>query len=163
VHKIDNVYVYNVDDLERQVADGLRSRHGEVEAADAIVVSELLAFAQWARGLDAQPAIVALRAKTRGVLHAELERTLGGRLKHLPEGDRAALAQMIESAANKLLHGVTTKLKAGTESGDGVDLVRAARVLFDLPDVPSDADKLRGATDPPAQFSNDDDDERVTH
>jgi glutamyl-tRNA reductase len=63
---------------------------------------------------------------------AELERTLAGKLRHLPEGDRAALTQMVDSATNKLLHGPMTHLReAGT---DGLDAVSAVKRLFDLED-----------------------------
>ena len=86
-------------------------------AAEEIVAEELAEFLAWARGLQVQPTVVALRAKTRAVLLAELDRSLGGRLKHLGEGDRAALSQMIESATNKLLHAPTTRLKASAQTG----------------------------------------------
>lgn len=142
VHGLDNVYVYNVDDLEQQVAEGLKARQDEVVRAEAIVASELKEFETWARGLHVQPTIVSLRAKTRAVLMAELERTLGGRLKHLGEGDRAALLQMMESATNKLLHGPTTRLRGGGAQANGggtaddtADLANALRHLFDLPDA----------------------------
>jgi glutamyl-tRNA reductase len=137
VHRLDNVYVYNVDDLEQEVAENMKARQGEVRAAEAIVDAELSEWAAWARGLNVNPTVVALRAKTRGVLVAELERSLAGRLKHLTEGDRAALAQMIESATNKLLHAPTTRLKvaASTSDGDAGDLVEAIHHLFDLPKV----------------------------
>jgi glutamyl-tRNA reductase len=134
VHEIDNVYVYNVDDLEQQVAKGMKARQAEADAAEKIVAHELLEFEAWTRGLLAAPAVVALRAKTRAVLLAELERTLAGRLKHLGEADRAALTQMVESAANKLLHLPTTRLREGASSSDGADLVRAVTHLFDLPE-----------------------------
>jgi glutamyl-tRNA reductase len=133
--RIDNAYVYDVDDLEHEVAENMKSRQGEVSAAEAIVEAEIALWGKWARGLNVNPTIVALRAKTRAVLVAELERTLGSRLKHLAETDRAALNQMIESATNKLLHGPTTRLKAAAGASDGNDLVRAAQHLFDLPVV----------------------------
>ena len=156
VHKIDNVYVFNVDDLEHQVAEGLKARHAEVEAAEKIVAHELTEFEKWAHGLNVQPTVVSLRAKTRAVLMAELERTLGGRLKHLPEGDRAALTQMIESSVNKLMHAPTTRLKASAASEAGPELVEAVRHLFDLPEPPSEDD------DAPPELSVADDD-RVRH
>jgi glutamyl-tRNA reductase len=136
VHGIDNVYVFNVDDLEEQVAEGMKTRRAELDAAETIVRHELEEFRAWSRGLGVQPTVVALRAKTRAVLVAELERTLGGRLKHLPEGDRAALVQMIDSATNKLLHAPTTRLKAAASSEDGAELVEALNHLFDLPAPP---------------------------
>lgn len=144
VHKLDNVYVYNVDDLEQEVAENMKARQGEVAAAEAIVDAELSEWAAWARGLNVNPTVIALRAKTRSVLVAELERSLGGRLKHLTEGDRAALAQMIESATNKLLHAPTTRLKVAASSSDAGDLVHALHHLFDLPALAeSPADRTR--------------------
>jgi glutamyl-tRNA reductase len=141
VHALDNVYVYNVDDLEQEVAENMKARQSEVAAAEAIVDAELEEWAAWARGLNVNPTVVALRAKTRGVLVAEVERSLGGRLKHLTEGDRAALAQMIESMTNKLLHAPTTRLKQAAASSDAGDLVHAMHHLFDLPAPPESAEE----------------------
>jgi glutamyl-tRNA reductase len=134
VHGIDNVYVYNVDDLEQQVAEAMKSRSAEADQAEAIVSHELSEFEAWSRGLSVAPTIVKLRAKTRAVLMAELERTLGGKLRHLTEGDRAALLQMMESATNKLLHAPTTHLRDAGAGADGLDAVQAIKRLFDLPD-----------------------------
>ena len=85
VHGIDNVYVFNVDDLEKEVARGLKARHAERGAADKIVEEELARFLAWTRGLEVQPTVVAMRAKAHAVFFSELERSLGGRLKHLAE------------------------------------------------------------------------------
>jgi glutamyl-tRNA reductase len=134
VHGIDNVYVYNVDDLEQQVAEAMKSRKAEAEQAEKIVSHELSEFEAWAKGQSVAPTIVKLRAKTRAVLMAELERTLGGKLRHLTEGDRAALAQMMESATNKLLHAPTTRLRESGAGADGLDAVQAVKKLFDLPE-----------------------------
>jgi glutamyl-tRNA reductase len=141
VHGIDNVYVFDIDDLEQQVALGLAARKSELDAAEKIVEHEVAQFLAWARGLDVQPAIVALRAKTRGVLVAELERSLQGRLKHLPEGDRASLLQMVESATNKLLHAPTTRLRRAAGDGDAQALATMVQELFELPDAPSETDE----------------------
>jgi glutamyl-tRNA reductase len=136
VHKIDNVYAFDVDDLEQEVARGMKARHAEVAAAEAIVAQEVEQFLAWRRGLGVQPTVVAMRAKARAVLFTELEHTLQRRLKHLPEGDRAALTQMLESATNKLLHAPTTKLKARAADGeDGAELAAAVRFLFDLHEI----------------------------
>jgi glutamyl-tRNA reductase len=146
VHKIGNVYVFNIDDLEQEVARGLEARRGEVDEAERIVREELATFLAWHRGLEVQPTIVALREKARGVFLAELERTLRGRLKHLAEADRTALAHMVESTVGKLLHGPTTRLKArAAESDDASELAAAMRHLFDLEELPSAREH-----DPPA-------------
>jgi glutamyl-tRNA reductase len=143
VHAIDNVYVYNIDDLEREVACGMEARRGEVDLAEKIVAEEVAQFIAWSRGLEVQPTVVALRAKARAVFFAELERTLG-RLKHL-EGDRAALTQMFESAVNKFLHAPTTRLKERAAEGDDAgELAAAMRFLFDLHEVAAVREPERG-------------------
>ncbi|WP_394832871.1 glutamyl-tRNA reductase [Pendulispora rubella] len=165
VHGLDNVYVFNVDDLQEQVAEGLKSRQKEVSLAEGIVNGELSDYVTWARSLDVQPAVVALRAKTRAVLLGELERTLAGRLKHLGEGDRAALEQMMESAVNKLLHAPTTRLKAGAVNGaESEEHVKTLKHLFDLPELPRTAEETRARMPrehEPHQRA--DDDERIPH
>ncbi|GAC1353128.1 MAG: hypothetical protein NVSMB1_23270 [Polyangiales bacterium] len=132
VHELDNCYRYDVDDLEQIVAEGMDERRGEAEGAERIVLSETDAFLSWARQLEVTPTIVALRQRIRSTLAAELERTLGSRLKHLPEEDRKALGVMLDSAANKLLHGPTRLLKSAAERPDGESIVSSVRHLFEL-------------------------------
>lgn len=156
IHELDNVYVYNIDDLEAEVAENLKARQKEVAMAEAIVEAELNSWASWARGLNVSPTVVALRARTRGVLISELERSFAQRLKHLGEGDRAALVQMMESAANKLLHAPTTRLKAAASSSDAADLVSAVHHLFDLPESPERPGESQAPEDLPSDSNLDD-------
>ncbi|MBI2390694.1 MAG: glutamyl-tRNA reductase [Deltaproteobacteria bacterium] len=133
VHDLDNCYRYDVDDLEQIVAQGLEERRAEADAAERLVRAELDAYVAWARQLEVTPTVVAIRERVRATLAAELERTLAGRLKHLPEDDRKALGVMLEAAANKILHAPTRALKQAMEDPDGAGLVDSARRLFDLP------------------------------
>lgn len=163
VHGLDNAYVYNVDDLEHEVAENMKARQQEVVQAERIVDAELDEWLKWARGLNVSPTIVALRAKTKGVLVAELERTMSTRLKHLGASEREALEQMIESATNKLLHAPTTKLKAAAGASDGNDLVRAAQSLFDLPQAPPPEPSQRELGETPARPMADAGEKRLPH
>jgi glutamyl-tRNA reductase len=157
-HAIDNVYVFNIDDLEQEVARGMKARHAELDAAEAIVADDVAQFLVWTRGLEVQPTVVAMRGKTRAVLLSELDRSLSGRLRHLTEGDRAALTQMVESAVNKLLHGPTTRLKARAADGDDAgELAAAVRFLFDL----EEAAAAQKAARAEGENARDDDDDRL--
>ncbi|MDP9002579.1 MAG: glutamyl-tRNA reductase [Myxococcota bacterium] len=162
VHAIDNVYVYNIDDLEQEVARGFEARRGVVEAAEKIVTDEVAQFVAWSRGLEVQPTVVAMRAKVRAMIFAELDRMLAGKLKHLAS-DRAALTLMADSIVNKLLHAPTTKLRSRAASGDDAgDLAAAVRFLFDLQDVASQRDTEPGGGEDRARAVADDD-ERLAH
>jgi glutamyl-tRNA reductase len=163
VHGIDNVYVYNVDDLEQQVARGLEARRGELAAAEKIVADEVALFLAWTRGLEVQPTVVAMRAKARAVLVGELERSLAGRLRHLGETDRAALTQMLDAALGKLLHAPTTRLKARAAEGDDAgELAAAMRFLFDLQEIQAEREPAEESGRQRTQSeSSEDEDERL--
>jgi glutamyl-tRNA reductase len=138
IHGLDNVFVFNVDDLEHEVARGLQARHAELASAEKIVQDEVEQFLSWTRGLQVQPTIVAMRTKAHAVLFGELDRSLHSRLKHLPEADRAALAAMLESALSKLMHAPTTHLRSRAEEGeDATELAGALKYLFDLKEIAS--------------------------
>jgi glutamyl-tRNA reductase len=161
VHTIDNVYVFNVDDLEQEVARGMKARKGEVVAAEKIVAEEVARFLAWTRGLEVQPTVVAMRAKARAVFFSELERSLAGRLKHLADGDRAALEQMLESAVSKLLHAPTTRLKERAAEGeDARELAATVRFLFDLQEI-GNVPKSEEAASDGERDDRDDRDERL--
>jgi hypothetical protein len=99
------------------------------------------------------------------VLFGELERSLGTRLKHLGESDRAALTQMMESAVNKLLHAPTTRLKVSAADGAAADFVDALKHLFDLPEHASIAPPRPSgdAVAKAAPQDDGDDDDHVRH
>lgn len=133
VGKLDGVYLYDIDDLSRAVSTTLENRAVEAEKAESIVEAEVLQFiAKRAENLVA-PTIVGLRAHTRAVLASELERSLSGKLKHLGEADRRALAAMVDAATNKLCHKPSTRLKELARDPRGSELGEALSELFDLP------------------------------
>jgi glutamyl-tRNA reductase len=133
VHELDGAYVYDIDDLEAIVREGVEARRESVERAEGVVAQELAAYLRARKERAADPIIVALRERTRGVLRAELERSLKGRLKHLGDGDREALEAMIEASANKVLHPIIARLKRAASTPGEEAIVDAAAELFDEP------------------------------
>jgi glutamyl-tRNA reductase len=136
IEELDGTFLYNIDDFSRLVAESMSSRQKEAESAEQLVLREVEAFERWAESEQATPTIVALRRRMRGVLEAELERSLRGRLKHLGPEEREALNKMVDAAVNKLLHVPTMRLRAlATSTGASYpdeDLTSALRELFAL-------------------------------
>ena len=152
VNKLDNVYLYDVDDLSKIVADSRQGRAAEAARAEEIAQQEAQSFLTWTLEQALTPAIVGLRARTRAVLAAEVERSLSGKLRHLPAADRDALAIMIDAATNKLLHGPVTRLRALAADPRAEDYMEAVRALWDLPEpgaalsaVPAERTSVNGA------------------
>ncbi len=127
----DNVFLYDVDDLDQVAADNLAVRREEAVAAEAIVETEVMAFESWKRSLSLAPTIVALRNRFSDVVRAELERTME-RLGGLNDRDRVALERMSDAMVNKLLHQPLSELKRGAGGDGDRQLIEAARRLFAL-------------------------------
>ncbi len=111
VEALDGVFLYNVDDLSKVVAETLASRQREADRAETIVTEETLGWERWADAEQVTPAVVLLRERFSSVFRAELDKSLRGKLSHLGEEDRQALEVMLESALNKLLHAPTRRLR----------------------------------------------------
>jgi glutamyl-tRNA reductase len=132
VNKLDNVFLYDVDDLSQIVAESLSGRAAEAARAAAIAEEEARGFETWTAEQALTPAIVALRERTRGILAAELDRSLHGKLRHLGQAEREALQIMLDAATNKLLHGPVARLRELASDPRAEDYVEAVRDLFDL-------------------------------
>ncbi len=135
VNELDCVFRYDIDDLEAIVAEGLGARRDEAERAARLCDEDAKKLGAWMDARGVVPTVVALRARTKQVLEAELERSLSGKLKHLGDAERAALHTMVDAAVNKLVHAPTTLLRKLSSEPRGEQLAQAARDLFELPDV----------------------------
>ena len=128
---MDNVFVYDVDDLQQVAEQNLAVRAREAAQAERIIEEEVELFLKWRRSLELAPTIVALRKQFGDVADEELRRALG-RLQGLSQSDRAAFEAMARSLVNKLLHRPMMHLKAGAEEPDGAQLIDAVRRVFAL-------------------------------
>ncbi|HTJ81068.1 MAG TPA: glutamyl-tRNA reductase [Polyangiaceae bacterium] len=155
VGSLDGVYLYDIDDLEQIVAESLAGRGAEAARAEKIVEAEVAAYDAKETELGMNPVIVGLRARVRATLLAELERSLGGKLKHLGEPERAALGAMLDAATNKLCHRPTSRLRALAADSRCGDYVEVVRDLFDLPERPDATDEAEDDREPraAAQFA----------
>ena len=61
--EIEQVFLYNIDDLQATVRENLARRASEVARAEAIVGEEVDKFGAWLRSRGAIPTVVALRQR----------------------------------------------------------------------------------------------------
>ena len=134
VGDLDNVYLYNVDDLERIVAEGTSTRAAATAAAEKVLVEEFDAYQREQRVRTSAPAITALRQRFKDAARAELERSLAKPLKHLGADERKSLEVMLDAMVNKLLHAPTIALRKQADTPEGARHEEALRALFDLAD-----------------------------
>jgi glutamyl-tRNA reductase len=134
VNNLDNVYLYDVDNLSEIVAQSLEGRAQEAQRAEKIVREEAGGFEAWRAEQALTPTIVKLRARTRAILVSEVERSLAGKLRHLGAPEREALTVMIDAMTNKLLHAPTTRLKGLATDTRLSEVVESLSLLFDLPE-----------------------------
>lgn len=134
VGEMDNVFLYDLDDLQKVAEENLAARRREARAAETIVEAEVTQFEQWRRSLEVKPTIVALRERFRRVIRHELERTMP-RLGKLEASERRSLERMCDAMVNKLLHPPTSQLRHGGDETDTTLLVDAVRRLFELHEI----------------------------
>lgn len=130
INDIDNVYLYDIDDLGGVAEVNRDERRREAEKAEAIVEDEVDAFSKWLGSLDAVPTIVALRDKIEAIRKTELDKTLAS-LHDLSPREREALEAMTAAIVNKILHAPITHLKHHDRQQEAFYLA-AARRLFDI-------------------------------
>jgi glutamyl-tRNA reductase len=127
VNQLENVYVYDMDDLERVAAENRELREQEVQHAEAIVREEITAYARAKQERAAVPVLARLRAQAQALAEAEVERTLS-LLGPLSDRQQKSVRAMAAAIVNKLLHGPTARLR-GEQGGPLAD---AAAELFGI-------------------------------
>ena len=131
INRINNAYVYDIDDLRGIVDENMEDRNREATKARRIIDEAVIGFRRWYETLDVVPTIVSLRGKVEALAKNELEKTMGS-LSHLSEGDRRAIERMTQALVNKILHDPTHFLKKDGCRGDKSVSVDLTRKLFNL-------------------------------
>lgn len=133
VNKLDNVFLYDIDDLQGVVEKNREKRKKEAELAEHIVQEETLKFLEWLQTLDVVPTIIALRHKAERIRQQELRKTFS-HLTHLSEEDRRAIAVMAEAIVKKILHDPIMFLKDKASRPSREFYVDALQRIFNLPE-----------------------------
>lgn len=125
INRLENAYVYDIDDLKGIVEENLEDRLKEAVKGERIIDEAVIRFRQWLEGLEVVPTIVALHRKLEAIGEQELKRTALSR--RWTEEDVEAARRMLAAFINKTLHEPTVFLKKQghrTEQTFNVDFVR---------------------------------------
>jgi glutamyl-tRNA reductase len=131
VQDVENVYLYNIDDLQKIVNENISFREKELENCSALVEKEVDAFMEWMRTLDVNEVIIEFRDALHEIRQAELARSLN-KLSGMNERDKQEVEYLTERIVNKILNEPTQALKNEACHGAGYKYVDALRALFRL-------------------------------
>ncbi len=133
VNEIDNIFLYDIDDLQRVVENNLRGRLDEAQEADRIVAEEVERLEGWLRSRQAVPLIVSMQAQFERMRVAEVER-MRGKLGSLTPQQQEAVDALTRGIINKIAHGPIAELRKNAGNSDGMAIVEVIRRAFRLED-----------------------------
>jgi glutamyl-tRNA reductase len=140
VGEIENVYLYNIDDLQQVVSGTMEQRKEAVEAARAIVTRQVDGFVAWHRAREMGPMIDRLSKRYHQLAAEELTRTLN-KMQNVGDAEKAHLEELTRRIVNKLLHDPITMLRRSEGlHGTTSQYLHALERLFHLDPDPSAAD-----------------------
>jgi glutamyl-tRNA reductase len=133
VNQLNNVYLYDIDDLQHVVEENRKAREREAALAEIIIAREVENVLQWFDEQQVVPAVTRLRRKAETIRQQELDK-LFSKLGPLSDSERQAIEAMSSSIINKLLHTPIVRLKQESQAKGGGRYLQALRDLFSLDD-----------------------------
>ena len=132
VNELDNIYLYDIDDLKDIVEENYANRKQEAIKAEAIVRTETRNFMLWLDRLDLQPTIVEIINRGEAIAQTELQKTLK-KIGPVSDDVNRAIAAMLTSVVKKMNHAPIEFLKRDMTCPDTVMMnVCYVRRVFEL-------------------------------
>ncbi|PRP89992.1 Glutamyl-tRNA reductase [Enhygromyxa salina] len=141
VGRLDSVYVYDVDDLQKILLSNLQARSVEAKAADEVLEQEILSFLHWQRARSLNPVIRELRSHARSIMAHEVDKAIA-RLGEVDEAQREVVAALGHAITQKILHRPLKALRESAIHAERDDLSGALRTLFALEEALDSEDQL---------------------
>ena len=132
VGDLENIYLYNLDDLQRVVEASLGQRSTRVEAAQAVIDRHVAAYEKWQQQQEVGPLIDTLYQRAAAIAQAEVARTL----EKLPDDSpaRGQVEELAHRIVRKLLHDPVTQLRLRHGTHESAIYSHAVEQLFGLAD-----------------------------
>jgi len=129
VNELDNVYLYNIDDLKEISERNQESRKLASERAKLIIEEDVLKFESWLKQQKASPIIAELYDFANSIVNYHLEK-LFKQLPHLTEEDKKHIELSMKAVVRKLLHRPVTYLKNRVAQENGEEFIREFENMF---------------------------------
>ena len=131
INKIDNIFLYDIDDLRHVVDANLKHRLKEAQFAEGIINEEVQSYVNQVHSLDITPTIVALKKHWDLIRQEELEKTKK-QLGKLSTEQEVALENMTQSIIKKLLHGPISEIKSVHQTSSGSKHIEMIKKMLGL-------------------------------
>ncbi|MBU1053907.1 MAG: glutamyl-tRNA reductase [Proteobacteria bacterium] len=136
INKINNTYVYDIDDLNGVIDENIEDRNKEAIKGERIIDEAVISFKKWYDNLGAVPTIVELRNKIDLIVSEEIDKTMQSinLSDRLSDSDRQALGRMKNALINKIMHNPIHLLKRDGCHPSNSIYIDVVRKLFKLDD-----------------------------
>ena len=131
VRDLPGVTLYDMDDLEQEVARNISVRQAEAERAQALIGRDVERFEGWLASLEVLPTIRGLRERADAIVQQVLAEN-APRWESLSDADRERVAAMSRALVARLFHEPTMRLRDGAEDESSYMHVAVLRELFGL-------------------------------
>ncbi len=131
VNELDNVFLYDIDDLQRVVEANVGERKKRAESAEEIVAAEVERMIVRLRSREVAPTIVGLQDQLEQLRQAELAR-MRGKFGQLTPQQEEALEALTRGLINKIAHGPISEMRRQAGRPEGVHFIDAIRRAFRL-------------------------------
>jgi glutamyl-tRNA reductase len=131
VGELENVYLYDMDDLQGFVLATSNVRNDHIQKAEEIVLQGDTEFQKWLEGLKAVPTIISIRKRFHEIKCIEVEKALK-RLGNISEREKEIIEGMASGIIGKILHHPVTRLKTEASKLTGDIYVDTIREIFNL-------------------------------
>jgi glutamyl-tRNA reductase len=130
LNSMENVYLYDIDDLSAVINESIGDREREAEKAESIITLEVESFLKWLNELALVPAIRDIRSSVEQLRELELDRHRTW-LMTLAPAERERIESLTRGLVNKLLHRILSGIREGhADRSDGIYTAEIARRLL---------------------------------
>lgn len=145
IGELEQVFLYDIDDLEGIVESNMEMRRAEAVKIEAMIEEEVAAFATWLQTLGVKPVIRALQEKASDIHESTLD-SLFNKLPELDERQRKVIRRLTKSILNQMMHDPINRIKELAGEGQGTEALELFTQIFALEDrlVESQSDASSG-------------------